>query len=92
MGGQHARTALPMAAIEGNLAIIECLVGYGCDINTKDAAENTALHIVFVNKNAQPLSNFTPQMNKVRHFLLVSYLENNFIRYHALSTCSPIHN
>jgi ankyrin repeat protein len=67
--GQHLRTALQATAIEGYVAVIECLVGFGCDVNLKDSDGNTALHIVFVNKCAQPLSDYTPQMNKVHEEL-----------------------
>ncbi|CAI8033714.1 E3 ubiquitin-protein ligase mind-bomb [Geodia barretti] len=67
--GQHLRTALHATVIEGYAAVIECLVGFGCDISCKDSDGNTALHIVFVNKSAQPLSDYTPQMNKVHEEL-----------------------
>lgn len=59
------RTALHIAAIEGHSAIVECLVGHGVDINARDSDGNTVLHVLLINKNARPLSKYTPQMNKV---------------------------
>ena len=59
------RTALHITAIEGHSAIIESLVGHGVDINARDSDGNTGLHVVLINKNARPLSQYTPQMNKV---------------------------
>ena len=41
-------------------------MGYGVDINARDSDGNTVMHVVFVNKNARPLSQHTPQMNKVQ--------------------------
>ena len=43
-------------------------------MNVSDNDGNTALHIVFINKSAQPLSDFTPQMNKVHLALFGCYL------------------
>ena len=40
-------------------------MGFGVDINARDSDGNTVLHIVFVNKNCDPLTEYTPQMNKV---------------------------
>ena len=40
-------------------------MGFGVDINARDSDGNTVLHIVFVNKNCEPLTEYTPQMNKV---------------------------
>ena len=40
-------------------------MGFGVDINARDSDGNTVLHIVFVNKNCEPLTDYTPQMNKV---------------------------
>ena len=59
------RTALHTSSIEGHSAVMECLVGFGVDINARDSDGNTVLHVVFVNKNSRPLSDFTPQINKV---------------------------
>ena len=59
------RTALHITSIEGHCVIMECLVGYGVDINARDSDGNTVLHVLFVNKNTRLLSDHTPQMNKV---------------------------
>ena len=76
------RTSLHITSIEGHSHIIECLVGHGVDVNARDTDGNTTLHIVLIKKNARPLSQYTPQMNKVQctytvynvHCLWVSYM------------------
>ena len=65
------RTALHMTSIEGHSQVMECLVGYGVDINAQDHDGNTTLHIVLVKKNARPLSHLTPQMNMVHCIILL---------------------
>lgn len=58
------RTALHVAAIEGNCNVIEKLVGFGADLNRVDKDGNTPLHVVFIKKTAKPLTN-APQITKV---------------------------
>ena len=72
---EKQRTALHITSIEGYSAIIECLVGCGVAVNVRDSDGNTVLHIVFVNKNARPLSKHTPQMNLVIYEFGIHFIE-----------------
>ena len=50
-------SALPIAAHEGNSAIVELLVGHGADLKTtNDEHGNTALHLINVRKNMKPIT------------------------------------
>ena len=61
---QH--TPLHCAIINGQSRVVETLVGHGADLNAADGRGNTALHIVFVKKNAKaPQDQNTPQLSKV---------------------------
>ena len=60
-------TALFIACKEGNTRSVECLVGYGADLNIADELGNTALHFVLAKKNMKPLSDWTPHLNKVHY-------------------------
>ena len=58
-------TPLCLASDEGNCANIECLVGYGADIEAADSKGNSPLHFVLRNKNMKPLSQWTKHLNEV---------------------------
>ena len=54
-----------MATAEGQIRSVECLVGYGADVEVKDHKGITPLHLVMAKKNMKPLSSLTPHLNEV---------------------------
>ena len=58
-------TALCLASDEGNVGSIECLVGYGADVEAQDSKGSTPLYLVVHNKNMKPLSEWTRHLNEV---------------------------
>ena len=64
-------TALQVACIQGYVRCVECLVGYGADVQAPDANGSTVLHIVLHEKDMKPLSNWTNHLNEVKTFTCV---------------------
>lgn len=58
-------TPLHLAAQRGYCRIVECLVGYGADVNMLSNEGDTVMHFIVANKNMQPPSSSTPQIQKV---------------------------
>ena len=58
-------TPMHLAAHEGHTAMVECLVGYGADLNSCGEDGNTVLHLVMVLQNMKPLGENTPHLRKV---------------------------
>ena len=54
-----------VATGEGHIRSVECLVGYGADVEVKDDKGITPLHLVMAKKNMKPLSPLTPHLNQV---------------------------
>ena len=59
-------TALQVACIQGYVRCVECLVGYGADVQAPDANGSTVLHIVLHEKDMKPLSNWTNHLSEVK--------------------------
>ena len=60
------QTPLHIASREGHIKSLECLVGYGADVEVTDLQGNTPLHFVLAKKNMKPLSDWTLHLNEVR--------------------------
>ena len=58
-------TPLHIAAREGSIMCVECLVGYGADVGARDVHGNSPLHLVLSRKNMKPLSEWTLHLNEV---------------------------
>ena len=58
-------SALGIACDAGNIVAIECLVGYGADVNAKGNDGRSLLHLVLGRKNMQPLSEWNLHLNEV---------------------------
>jgi ankyrin repeat protein len=66
---------LHIATGEGHIRSVECLVGYGADVEVKDRKGITPLHFVLAKKNMKPLSPATPHLNEVHE--MVSCADNS---------------
>ena len=59
------QTPLHLAAHKGNGTIVERLVGFGANLNVQDKDGDTPLHIVLMVRQAEALTEDTPQLMKV---------------------------
>ena len=59
------QTPLHLAAHKGNGTIVERLVGFGACLNVQDKDGDTPLHIVLMVRQAEALTEETPQLMKV---------------------------
>ena len=59
--------------MEGYGRIVERIVGYGASVSALTIEGNTPLHAIMVQKNMRPLSQSTPEMQKVVTYFMFQY-------------------
>ena len=63
-------TPLHLAAQRGYSRIVECLVGYGANVNTSNMDGMSILHVVITVQEMNLPTEFTPELMRVRPVLM----------------------
>ena len=79
------QTALHLAVHQGNLRVVERLVGYGAELNRQDGSGDTPLHVALVRESAEVLTADTPQLKKVSVYIV------SFSFTHVMCVVYPRH-